>query len=1567
MTQATYKDYWVASNAISISLNAMGNPDYAQVSVSSGASIICYMKNVEGLGYDAGHNYRRWQLQAVPTAFGTTGVKYVYVAIPRNDDSKPALVVFPSEIIDIYGKNASETQIGNADYFYINLGGVISASVVSGENQNRSFTTNINTGRLSTDEALNAAAEDAEWYQYSTVTGMVTFTKDIILKAGVKFLNILADIVETAKLKLGGTEVDGIADANTPIDSTTKLVTPSWISGEYLSKKNDDEAEGKIKFHKDIEVLQGVTAGGTSMMYDLRIKNGIQSDEIFDGVSGWSINKLGDASMKSLRLSEFLEVPELRYNRASVYTGIQWQTFGAGIIEEVYPDADGAKTGYCKLKLEKGEIGAIAVGDICMGIYHQEAAAGETDTNETEDVDSKNGNFTFAGFQTIYFRVDKMVDEDGNDLPNSSNNQYFRYTLRAAVDSTYTKVFHPQVGLHFACYANASNSSRQACEYSTTKYRIQLVNMTNWTYDGHNIALIIGQLNGFTIPASRINKTTNQWEDYDYQLTGSGIGFGNAFMWGSMTELHRRDYLLTQQLYYCISNVDPQIFLADPNWQSANWSLDTISPNRTNPFLYTYWRKEYASGSVKCEGPYLAGTDSSVYEVRLSKNVLSMTISNWYDEEDPETVRFSVDANLLCGNITSVIDEATMTSAFENLTYTATISADKKSAHFDCCIVGYVPQEVGGIAPEDNFVTFNLSNEYGSASKSLTIVETRQGEDGADGGEGSSVYTSYVFRRSNTHLTSSDRPTGGSFSTPNPDGDLWSDAIPSGTDPLYMSSRMFTSDGASPQQAEWTAPSLMSDSSDIDFCYSSQEQKPASNTLPVQGSNQDNLVWHNNATGDDIWMAVATLSQGVWSDWQINKVKGETGDDGVSIFTATVFKRSATQVTTAPTGGTFESPTPTDTSWTTSIPSGTESVYMSQRRFASEADSPLNQSAWTAPVLLADSPDMDVCYSSATFKPDSNTLPEKGSNYEDSTWHNDAQEEDIWMAICYKMNGTWCNWQINKIKGENGEPGDDAVVYTVTPNTTSLSEGDDITLSATITKVTGTSSVVNTTIPDGIYVYVKFDDGSWSKITDISDIDYSGITSRMNIGISKKNLYTAATGGGSSGPALMSVQASGITGGTVDIGGGVGYEQLSMEDSDMIDIKTINVIVQGSQGLDGCVIRMMGEWSDTVVYVNQSNSTSDGLRYIDVVQYKVNDEVKYFQRNTITTDATDGDYDAGVLPTNTTFWEAANMFSFIATDLLIAKNAWADILQGAKFYATDTNNVIKAGMQTLESNQDPNEVPQIFAGSDKAGASSAPFRVFQDGTTVATKFKTGVDGCRVEVESGMMKVFGSAGVPNIQFGVDGDGRSILCYYDNDGTLKYNLGPDGIMNATSFTAACYLTIQLSLLSDTVPVTGKISAFSYTTYYQFSDATKKVADVTNYSATAFKDNVSDWSLIHTSYNLSYFTYGGTKLPSVNTPCSGWYATNLQPLASQDDTNASGVQMKRAYFMYSTGRKTKEGIIYYKINNGQYVLCNASGTTYTNGGSIDNYFIWNGSSTSSGSTTKPGFNGNLSTSEE
>lgn len=307
MTQATAKDYWIASNALFIERNALGNPDYIQASCVSGAQILVYIKDI--IPYDAGHNYRRWKLQAAPTVFNTHSEKYIYVAIPRSlDSSKAAQVVFPSEEIDIYGKNEKKEQIGDEKYYYIFLQGILTSSGDNGttpRDWKKGY--EIVTGYLSSDEALASSTLQSEWYEYNNVSQIVTLLKDLSMKPGTKFRQLYAQaisILQGGELQFENQgSISGIADDSTPVTATDQIATPKYVDDRTISKLHNDTAKAVVTFLQKQVFRNGMSLGygenyvngnGDAKLTDVVVdrihdKNSKPSDRIIIGAQGFDL------------------------------------------------------------------------------------------------------------------------------------------------------------------------------------------------------------------------------------------------------------------------------------------------------------------------------------------------------------------------------------------------------------------------------------------------------------------------------------------------------------------------------------------------------------------------------------------------------------------------------------------------------------------------------------------------------------------------------------------------------------------------------------------------------------------------------------------------------------------------------------------------------------------------------------------------------------------------------------------------------------------------------------------------------------------------------------------------------------------------------------------------------------------------------------------------------------------------------------------------------------------------------------------------------------------------------
>ena len=306
MTEAKTSDYWVGSNAIYIQLNAVGSANYIQGNVASNAYILCYMKGIKGLEYDNGHNYQRWPLVLYPSVFPDNDKRYVYVAIPRihNSDNDVAMVVFPSERIDIYGQTAEGKQLGSTDYFFIFLQGIISASEKEdGSLQLREWEQDVDTGTLASDEAI-ANMGEGSWWQYNSVSDTITFLKTIL---SATFEDLTAKTAKITSLFLGSRLLSGVAVESTPESSEKDVVTPNYLTmfgvKHFVAKDKDDVVKGILTFLKKQKFINGLEFGddqhyisgnGDAKLTDVVVdrihdKNSTPADRVIIGAQGFDL------------------------------------------------------------------------------------------------------------------------------------------------------------------------------------------------------------------------------------------------------------------------------------------------------------------------------------------------------------------------------------------------------------------------------------------------------------------------------------------------------------------------------------------------------------------------------------------------------------------------------------------------------------------------------------------------------------------------------------------------------------------------------------------------------------------------------------------------------------------------------------------------------------------------------------------------------------------------------------------------------------------------------------------------------------------------------------------------------------------------------------------------------------------------------------------------------------------------------------------------------------------------------------------------------------------------------
>ena len=262
---------------------------------------------------------------------------------------------------------------------------------------------------------------------------------------------------------------------------------------EFANKQAPDTFKGRMTFNAGAQFGPSYASGIT-------------------GVGGF-ISEKGAGELESLFIRRFLEVPELRKNRVGISVGDDWSAPGAGVIESVDKDQK-----LVTLKLEEGEIGAVAVGDICMGIFHDF----DPSNNATADSDDGRGNFSFSGFATVYFRITEVLGD---------RNEQFRYGLRP-LSATFTKQIDPMESMTFVAYGSFTNPARQSSRYSTRTYQRYLRNVSDWEFTAENIAAQFGDLTNLSV--------------FGIQMSGYSAYLDNIYLQGMISSLDKKALLDTR-------------------------------------------------------------------------------------------------------------------------------------------------------------------------------------------------------------------------------------------------------------------------------------------------------------------------------------------------------------------------------------------------------------------------------------------------------------------------------------------------------------------------------------------------------------------------------------------------------------------------------------------------------------------------------------------------------------------------------------------------------------------------------------------------------------------------------------------------------------------------------------------------------------------------------------------------------------------------------------------------------------------------------------------------------------
>lgn len=345
------------------------------------------------------------------------------------------------------------------------------------------------------------------------------------------------------------------------------IITEEESGNKYLSKIEDDEARGLITFLAGINVkikavIQKLIAEDATFSKEISSKDYVQN------LLGWLITPEGHIDAKSLRLRDFLEVPELRYNRVSIVSGEEWNAPGGGIIESV-----DAANKTVHLKLEPGEVSQVEIDDICKGVFN----------NDT-------------GFQTAYFRITEKID-------NSS----FKYVLR----SGYT--FNPCKAMHFVAYGNFTNAERQKSCYSTQNYIRFLKGVNNWEITKDMIAMQLGDLSNLKL--------------FGIDMSGHSAYLNRVYMTGTIRQISSDGVTEVRvPAFKGKWKSDTYWYYDEVTHNGSTWicieSTTTQEPSDSS----TDWLKSISKGEDGASGK---GVKSIVEQYYLSTSQTSLTGGSW--------------------------------------------------------------------------------------------------------------------------------------------------------------------------------------------------------------------------------------------------------------------------------------------------------------------------------------------------------------------------------------------------------------------------------------------------------------------------------------------------------------------------------------------------------------------------------------------------------------------------------------------------------------------------------------------------------------------------------------------------------------------------------------------------------------------------------------------------------------------------------------------------------------------------------------------------------------------------
>lgn len=306
--------YRISYQGVSMTENALENPNLIQVGVVPGCTIMVAPQKSYGIDYLPNGEYRSWTLTGYNTRLNRTEAHYIYARLERGSDDAMVLFSVNDYATDgsIGGENPSE------DFYYIRIGSITATDSLEAATLDREIT--LDYGKLFTPEGNDQDA--AGWKELFELTaeGLIRplkrFTSFIVQGT----LSIIGKLVINDKqITDVARQVDeGEFSASDELIPTTALLVGKYITKirEYfLSKDREDQTKfllrliGGAEFGTYASGISGarISSDGAAELLNLLLRGALTIGEYKKGLKGANIDEQGVADLLSILVRSGIE------------------------------------------------------------------------------------------------------------------------------------------------------------------------------------------------------------------------------------------------------------------------------------------------------------------------------------------------------------------------------------------------------------------------------------------------------------------------------------------------------------------------------------------------------------------------------------------------------------------------------------------------------------------------------------------------------------------------------------------------------------------------------------------------------------------------------------------------------------------------------------------------------------------------------------------------------------------------------------------------------------------------------------------------------------------------------------------------------------------------------------------------------------------------------------------------------------------------------------------------------------------------------------------------------------